>query len=124
LLPRGVLRIVAARLPMNAISFPKPDPTILARRDAIVAGLKAAVPGARVIDREDERRAFETDALTAYRKLPLAVVLPTTTDEVSAVPWPVRSTDSSQASGPLDRRVALLALPTAKRPCAPGPIPT
>ena len=25
---------------------------------------------------EDERRAFETDGLTAYRKMPLAVVLP------------------------------------------------
>jgi glycolate oxidase len=34
---------------------------------------------------EDERRAFETDALTAYRKMPLAVVLPSTTEEVSAV---------------------------------------
>jgi glycolate oxidase len=34
---------------------------------------------------EDERRAFETDALTAYRKMPLAVVLPTTTEEVAAV---------------------------------------
>ena len=34
---------------------------------------------------EDERRAFETDALTAYRRLPLAVVLPSTTAEVSAV---------------------------------------
>ena len=32
-----------------------------------------------------ERRAFETDALTAYRRLPLAVVLPRSTEEVSAV---------------------------------------
>ena len=29
--------------------------------------------------------AFETDAFTAYRKMPLAVVLPSTTAEVSAV---------------------------------------
>ena len=28
---------------------------------------------------------FETDALTAYRRLPLAVVLPETTEQVSAV---------------------------------------
>ncbi len=31
------------------------------------------------------RRTFETDALTAYKCLPLAVVLPTTTEEVSRV---------------------------------------
>ncbi|MFW1443019.1 FAD-binding oxidoreductase, partial [Vibrio parahaemolyticus] len=29
------------------------------------------------------RRAFETDALTAYRRMPLAVALPSTTEEVS-----------------------------------------
>ena len=34
---------------------------------------------------EDERRAFETDGLTAYRQMPLAVVLPSTTAEVAAV---------------------------------------
>ncbi len=34
---------------------------------------------------EDERRAFETDGLTAYRQMPLAVVLPSTTEEVSKV---------------------------------------
>ena len=34
---------------------------------------------------EDERRAFETDGLTAYRQVPLAVVLPRSTEEVSRV---------------------------------------
>jgi glycolate oxidase len=38
-----------------------------------------------VIESEEERRAFETDALTAYRKMPLAVVLPRSTQEVAAV---------------------------------------
>ena len=38
-----------------------------------------------MISAEDERRAYETDALTAYRGLPLAVVLPGSTEEVSAV---------------------------------------
>ena len=36
-----------------------------------------------VIADEDGRRAYETDALTAYRRLPLAVVLPASTEEVS-----------------------------------------
>lgn len=70
---------------MSTIAFPTPDPGILARRDGIVAGLRAILPRDAVIDSEDERRAFETDALTAYRRMPLAVVLPSTTAEVSAV---------------------------------------
>ena len=70
---------------MTAIAFPVPDAGIIARRGAIVAGLAALVPPASLIESEDERRAFETDALTAYRRVPLAVVLPTSTEEVRAV---------------------------------------
>src|SRR3712207_6031407 len=70
--------------PMS-IAFPKPDERVLARRDAILAGLRPLVAAEALIASEDERRAFETDALTAYRKMPLAVVLPSTTEEVSAV---------------------------------------
>jgi glycolate oxidase len=58
---------------------------VLARRDEIVEGLSRLVAPEALIVTEDERRAFETDALTAYRKMPLAVVLPSTTEEVSAV---------------------------------------
>lgn len=67
------------------IAFPLPDAAILARRDSIVAALRALLPAECVIESEEERRAFETDALTAYRKMPLAVVLPRSTAEVSAV---------------------------------------
>ncbi len=70
---------------MTAIAFPIPDPGILARRDDIIAGLARLVPGECLITSLDERRAFETDALTAYRRMPLAVVLPRSTEEVSAV---------------------------------------
>ncbi|MCO5087677.1 MAG: FAD-binding protein [Methylobacteriaceae bacterium] len=70
---------------MSAIAFPLPDPKILGRRDQIVAGLAALVPPECLVVSEDERRAFETDALTAYRRLPLAVVLPRSTDETSKV---------------------------------------
>jgi glycolate oxidase len=70
---------------MSAIAFPTPDPSIMARRDDIVAGLAAILPVECLVTAEDERRAFETDALTAYRRLPLAVALPRTTEEVSAV---------------------------------------
>ncbi len=70
---------------MTAIAFPLPDPAILARREQILAGLAALLPPECVVESEDERRAFETDGLTAYRRLPLAVVLPRSTEEVSAV---------------------------------------
>ncbi|SEC97173.1 glycolate oxidase [Rhizobiales bacterium GAS188] len=70
---------------MSEIAFPVPDRGILARRDTIVAGLRRIMPSGGVIDAADERRVFETDALTAYRRLPLAVVLPGSTEEVAAV---------------------------------------
>ena len=70
---------------MTAIAFPIPNPAVLARRDAIIAGLAALIPPECLVTSEDERRAFETDALTAYRRMPLAVTLPRTTAEVSAI---------------------------------------
>jgi glycolate oxidase len=70
---------------MSSILLPEPSPDILARRDAIIADLKALVGADSVVSDEDGRRAFETDGLTAYRKMPLAVVLPQSTEEVSAV---------------------------------------
>jgi glycolate oxidase len=68
-----------------SIAFPVPDAAIVARREAIIAGLAPLVAPEALVTTEDERRAFETDGLTAYRKMPLAVVLPSTTAEVSAV---------------------------------------
>src|SRR3954463_2533839 len=68
-----------------SIAFPIPDEAILARRDELLRGLAPLVAPEALIVTEDERRAFETDGLTAYRRMPLAVVLPSTTEEVSAV---------------------------------------
>ena len=70
---------------MSQIAFPVPDQQIIERRDTILDGLAQLVAPECLISREDERRAFETDALTSYRRLPLAVVLPRTTEEVAAV---------------------------------------
>jgi glycolate oxidase len=67
------------------IAFPTPDADILARRDALVAGLSRLLPPGGLVTTEDERRAFETDAFTAYRRMPLAVALPSSTEEVAAV---------------------------------------
>jgi glycolate oxidase len=65
--------------------MPPPDQTVIDRRAAIAAALRRIVAADAVIVPEDERRAYETDGLTAYRQLPLLVVLPSTTAEVSAV---------------------------------------
>jgi glycolate oxidase len=70
---------------MSTIVLPGPDVRITAQRDKIVAGLIQLVGSAAVIADEDGRRAFETDALSAYRCMPLAVVLPRTTEDVSKV---------------------------------------
>lgn len=70
---------------MSHIALPEPDRSIIARRDAIVTDLSRLIGADLVIADEDGRRAFETDALTAYRRMPLAVVLPRSTDEVARV---------------------------------------
>ena len=67
------------------IAFPVPDQAIVARRDDIITGLARLLPVDGLVTSDDERRAFETDALTAYRKMPLAVALPTTTEQVAAI---------------------------------------
>ena len=68
---------------MSRIAMPEPDSRTLEQRGGIVASLEAAVPGAVIAD-PFETRAYECDALTAYRCPPLAVVLPRSTDEVAA----------------------------------------
>ncbi|HEY1945310.1 MAG TPA: FAD-linked oxidase C-terminal domain-containing protein [Roseiarcus sp.] len=70
---------------MPQIAFPPVDPSVLARREAIVAGLAAILPPDGLIADLAGRRAFETDALTAYRRVPLAVALPRSTEEAARV---------------------------------------
>mgnify|MGYP002622033350 CR=1 FL=1 len=67
------------------MDMPKPDTTVLARRDRIVAQLLDILPAGAVIHDPTATRAYECDALTAYRCPPLAAVLPATTEEVAAV---------------------------------------
>ncbi|HEV7463830.1 MAG TPA: FAD-linked oxidase C-terminal domain-containing protein [Methyloceanibacter sp.] len=70
---------------MSQLSMPNPDLSILQRRTDLLRQLKRLVPEATLITDQEGRRTFETDALTAYRCLPLAVVLPSTTEEVSKI---------------------------------------
>lgn len=70
---------------MGTIAIPEPDMGILARRQEIIQSLRKLVPGEGVISDATELVPYETDAFTAYRRVPLAVVLPETTEQVSAV---------------------------------------
>src|SRR5687767_3717288 len=74
-----------ARIGPFAMKMPEPDSEVLARHARIVAALRAIVPGEGVIDTEKQMRAYESDGLTAYRQLPMVVVLPDTVAQVSAV---------------------------------------
>ncbi|WP_421928930.1 FAD-linked oxidase C-terminal domain-containing protein [Neoaquamicrobium sediminum] len=70
---------------MSGLAMPALDTATLARRDEIVADMRIIVPGEGVVDTENAMRPFETDALTAYRQLPLVVVLPQTTAQVARI---------------------------------------
>ncbi|MBJ6372140.1 FAD-linked oxidase C-terminal domain-containing protein [Sedimentitalea arenosa] len=67
------------------MEMPLPDPAIIARKARLAARLREVLPPDAVIEEESETRAYECDALTAYKCPPLLAVLPTTTQEVSDV---------------------------------------
>ncbi|AGI73499.1 glycolate oxidase subunit GlcD [Octadecabacter arcticus 238] len=95
------------------MDMPLPDQSILSRKAEIVARLQLVLPKNAVIHAESEVRAYECDALSAYRCPPLCAVLPASTEEVAAalrvchemgVPVVPRGSGTSLAGG---------ALPTA-----------
>ncbi|MCE8525421.1 FAD-binding protein [Ruegeria pomeroyi] len=95
------------------MDMPTPNPTVLAKKPRLVQRLRQVLPADAVIDDLSETRAYECDALTAYRCPPLLAVLPASTQEVSdvlricheeGVPVVPRGSGTSLAGG---------ALPTA-----------
>ena len=67
------------------IRLPEPRQDVLDRREAIIAGLRPLLGEEAVIAEPNLLKPYETDGLTAYRQVPLAVVLPETTEQVAAV---------------------------------------
>jgi len=95
------------------MDMPIPNSAVLRDKARIVARLAAVLPRDAVIHDPAETRAYECDALVAYRCAPMAVVLPRTTAEVAAalkvchelgVPVVPRGSGTSLAGG---------AMPTA-----------
>jgi len=67
------------------MQMPEPDRQVIAARAELIEALRRIVPGEGVIADADELSAYETDGLTAYSALPMLVVLPETTAQVSAI---------------------------------------
>ena len=95
------------------MEMPIPNPAIMARKARVVERLQGVLPFDAVIFDERETRAYECDALTAYKCPPMVAVLPSSTQEVSdvlricheeGVPVVPRGSGTSLAGG---------ALPTA-----------
>jgi glycolate oxidase len=95
------------------MDMPIPNSAVLGNKARIVTALRAVLPDDAVISDPTETRAYECDALSAYRCAPLAVVLPRSTAEVAAalrvcramgVPVVPRGSGTSLAGG---------AMPTA-----------
>lgn len=67
------------------MDMPLPNPIVLSRKAELVARLLTVLPRDAVIEDEMETRAYECDALTAYKCPPLLAVLPRSTTEVSDI---------------------------------------
>ncbi|WP_170526235.1 FAD-linked oxidase C-terminal domain-containing protein [Ruegeria arenilitoris] len=95
------------------MDMPQPNPDVLARKASVLARLRRVLPEDAIIADPAETRAYECDALTAYKCAPMIAVLPSSTQEVSdilrichdeGVPVVPRGAGTSLAGG---------ALPTA-----------
>ena len=63
----------------NAATVAKTD------KPSLVSALRAFLPREAVLHHDDELRPYECDGLSAYRAVPLMVVLPETTDQVQRI---------------------------------------
>ncbi|EXJ14044.1 FAD-linked oxidase C-terminal domain-containing protein [Imhoffiella purpurea] len=93
------------------------DPRIVSARADLVAALRAFLPADAVLERQEEVRPYECDGLSAYRQLPLLVVLPRTVEEVQRilrlcserqVPMVARGAGTGLSGGALPRGDGLL----------------
>ena len=65
--------------------IPFTDPRLVAVRSELASALRAVLPADSILVTEEEVRPYECDGLSAYRSLPLLVVLPRTVDEVRQI---------------------------------------
>lgn len=67
------------------MKMPLPDNAAIARREELIAELSKFLLEEQIVIDHASLRAYETDALTAYRQIPMLVVLPDNTRQVSRI---------------------------------------
>ncbi len=99
------------------MDMPAPNSGIQARKPEIARRLRDVLPPDAVIEAQEELKAYECDALTAYRCPPLLAVLPETTEQVAqimaichdiGVPVVPRGAGTSLAGGALPTEDAVI----------------
>ncbi len=70
---------------MEAETLTHDEAALGARRSEVVAALGAVLPADRILARREDVTPYECDGLSAYRALPMVVVLPQTEEQVAAV---------------------------------------
>jgi glycolate oxidase len=69
----------------SARQRPFQDPALVAARADLLRELRTFLPEDSVLEQEEELRPYECDGLSAYRQLPLLVLLPRTLEEVQRI---------------------------------------
>jgi glycolate dehydrogenase FAD-linked subunit len=67
------------------MKMPAAEQDILNQREALIKEFLGFLPGQRVVADTPSLRAYDCDALTAYRQMPMVVVLPDNVEEVSKI---------------------------------------
>ncbi|NKB39360.1 MAG: FAD-binding protein [Gammaproteobacteria bacterium] len=67
------------------MKMPTPDLSVLASRDELIHELGQFLGSEQIVIERSALRAYESDGLTAYQQLPLLVVLPENTTQVSKI---------------------------------------
>jgi glycolate oxidase len=70
---------------MTSLQMPKVDKSIILNKEKIVLDIGKIVKKENILFDEDQIKPYETDALAAYKQMPLIVVLPENAQEVSSI---------------------------------------
>jgi len=70
---------------MTKLAMPRIDRKLISKKEKVISSLKKIIKADNVLGYEDQVRPYETDALSAYKQKPLAVVFPENTKEVSKI---------------------------------------
>ena len=70
---------------MTTLKMPKVDKQILKDKDKIIKDISDFTNAENILAEHEELKPYETDGLTAYKQIPMIVVLPENTQEVSKI---------------------------------------